>query len=207
HHPVALREQCFERRIGCSELALFRRRQRGALVIENSHPERRRPDRDLPADLAQADDAEGGAVERAQAGNARPVRVGRVAAVERFVGVAGFAQLIDADAAEEAMKFLGEREHQRDGELGQAILARRRMVSTLMPLAAQAAVSMLRGLRPYFCTTRSSPPAASSSLPTRSDSTTRAELPGKAARISLCVSTSRTSRGKSLRTRARTRLQ
>src|SRR5262245_38311481 len=76
------------------------------------------------------------------------------------------------------------------------------MVSTLMPLAAQAAVSMLRGLRPYFCTTRSSPPAASSSLPTRNDSTTRAGLPGKAARISLCVSTSRTSRGKSLPTRA-----
>ena len=41
-----------------------------------------------------------------------------------------------------------------------------------MPLAAQAAVSMLRGLRPYFCTTRSSLPAAISSFPTRSDSTT-----------------------------------
>src|SRR5262249_30777515 len=64
----------------------------------------------------------------------------------------------------------------------QAILARRRMVSTLTPLAAQAAVSMLRGLKPNFCTTRSSLPAASSSLPTRSDSTTRAELPGKAGR-------------------------
>src|SRR5262249_51116146 len=79
----------------------------------------------------------------------------------------------------------------------QAILARRRMVSTLMPWAAQAAVSMLRGLKPNFCTTRSSLPAASSSLPTRSDSTTRAELPGRAARISFCVSTRRTSRGKS----------
>jgi len=34
-----------------------------------------------------------------------------VAAVERLVGVAKFAQLLDADAADEAMQFLGEREH------------------------------------------------------------------------------------------------
>ena len=41
-----------------------------------------------------------------------------MAAVEWLVGVADFAQLLDADAAGQAMKFLGEREHQRDGELG-----------------------------------------------------------------------------------------
>src|SRR2546425_1279308 len=52
-----------------------------------------------------------------------------------------------------------------------AMFARRRMVSTLTPLAAQAAVSMLRRLAPNFCTTPTT-------RRKRSSSTTRASVSG-----------------------------
>src|SRR5262249_5188582 len=97
---------------------LLRLRQSAALVIESSHPERRRPDRDLAPDLAQPDDPDGRAVEGVQAGNAWPVGIGRMAPVEPLVAIAGRRELLAASADDEAMVLRGHREHHRERKLG-----------------------------------------------------------------------------------------
>ena len=65
----------------------------------------------------------------------------------------------------------------------QAMFARRRKVSTLMPRSAHSAVSILRGIAPNFCTAASLVPIASSVRPTGSDSTISARASGSHACI------------------------
>ena len=117
HHPVALGQESFKRHVGDVERALLCLGQARALVIERAHAECRRPHRDLAADLAEPDDADRRFVEHAHAGNARPVGIGRVPAVERLVRIAGRGKLLDADPAHHAVELLGEREHQRERHL------------------------------------------------------------------------------------------
>src|SRR2546430_8046931 len=70
-------------------------------TLFRSHPEGRRAQREFCADLAETDDAGGRLVEEMNTRNARPIRVGRMATVERLVGQADFGKLFNADARSE----------------------------------------------------------------------------------------------------------
>ena len=114
--PVALRKP-LERRIARLQLPLLGFRQPGALVVEDAHSERGGAQRDLAPDLAEPDDAQGRIVEHAQPGDASPIGVGGGAAVERLVDIALGGECFGTDAPGQAMHLLGERQHQRDGNL------------------------------------------------------------------------------------------
>ena len=116
--PVGLGQKRIERRIGDAERVLLGLRQAPPLEIEHAHPEGDGAGRDLAADLAKPDQAKRRAVEQADAGNAAPVRIGRVPPVERLVGMACFRELADGDAADKAVKLARLRQHQRERVLG-----------------------------------------------------------------------------------------
>src|SRR5882672_5171882 len=75
HDPVALCEQVLQRRVLRLPAPLLLGRNAIALVIEDAHAEGRGALRQLRSDLAEADDAERGPVQRAQARDAAEVRV------------------------------------------------------------------------------------------------------------------------------------
>ncbi len=57
-------------------------------------------------------------MEDAQPADARPIGIGRVAAVERLVDIALGRELLGTDPSGQAMHLLGQRQHQRDRNLG-----------------------------------------------------------------------------------------
>ena len=159
HDPVAFGQQRRQRNVGRLQFALLGLRGAGALMIEHAHAEGRGAQRNLAPDLAEANDADGRTVERAGAADARIVAARRVAAVERpqfasrrLRSRAGVTSPLTVSSLRASVSISAK------ACSAQEMLARRRMVRTLMPFAAQAAVSMLRRPVPNFCTTLSAGP-------------------------------------------------
>ena len=115
---VALREHRFDRRVLG---AIYRRlggRHRRALPVQHAHAQRRSADRQLAADLAEADDAQGRLVQHADARDTRPVRVAGMAPVVHLRLVAGGLQLFHAEQPVRDVQLLRDVEHERDRVLG-----------------------------------------------------------------------------------------
>ena len=90
------------------------------LCVDDAHLQRRGAQRQLPPDLPEPNDSELPLVKSDEAGDARPVAVGRMRALVARGHVACHAQLLLADAVCVLVELAGQREHE-----GKRLLSRR----------------------------------------------------------------------------------
>src|SRR5262249_34662166 len=88
-----------------------------ALVVERAHAEAGRPQRQLPADLAQPDDAKRGLVQHADLAYARPAADRCMPGAEPARLEAGLSKRFGADPAACAVQSTADVKHYREGML------------------------------------------------------------------------------------------
>src|SRR5580700_8484000 len=106
-NPVTLGEERLQAPIGHIEPLLTGGGESGSLKIKCHHRKGGGTQSDFLADLAQADDADGCAVQGAHSREAAPIGPWSVTSIERAVGAFCAGKLINADQAVQRIDFPG----------------------------------------------------------------------------------------------------